>query len=169
MEVRLRDGSAVLVRPIRPEDKALLVAGHRRLSEETVRRRFLTAKPRLTSAELRYLTEVDGDDHVALVAVPVDHPDAIVAVGRFVRDRDDPEIAEFAIVVGDHYQRRGLGTALGRLLAAEAEAHGLKRFTATTLSDNVAVRRLIETISERLVFDRTGGGGVREVVLELAA
>jgi RimJ/RimL family protein N-acetyltransferase len=144
------------------------VTGHRRLSEETVRRRFLTAKPRLSSTELRYLTEVDGADHVALIAVPVEHPDAIVAVGRFVRDRDDPEMAEFAIVVGDPYQGRGLGTELARLLVDEALAHGVHRFTATMLSDNVPIRRLIEHMSQRLTFE-PASGGVSQVFADLAA
>ena len=156
------------IRPIEPTDKEALAAGLGRLSDETVRWRFLTPKPRLSAAELRYLTEIDGHDHVAYVAVPDEHPDWIVAVGRFVRDREDPSSAEFAIVVGDAYQRRGLGSALARSLIEAAREHGVARFTATSLSDNVAVRRLIATISEHLVYDRHSSG-IDEVVLDIAA
>ena len=168
MELRLRDGSRVEVRPIRPDDKELLEDGYSHLSAETVRRRFLTAKPRLSSSELRYLTEVDGDRHVAFVAVPTDGPATIVAVGRFVRDVADPSCAEFAIVVGDRYQRLGLGTHLARLLAAEARSRGVRRFTALVLADNVAVQRLMATIGYGLT-DRGPAGAVHEVVAELAA
>ena len=168
MELRLRDGSRVEIRPIRPDDKELLADGYSHLSPETQRRRFLTAKPRLSSSDLRYLTEVDGERHVALVAVPADGPDAILAVGRFVRDARDPASAEFAIVVADQYQGRGLGRELARLLAAEARSRGIRRFTAVVLADNVAVRRLMATIGYGLA-DRRPAGGVHEVVAELAA
>ena len=168
MQVVLKDGARVRIRPIRPDDKPLLAAAHGRLSPETVHRRFLAAKPRLTQAELRYLTEVDGHDHVALVAVPEDDPSRIIAVGRFIRDPADPELAEFAIVVGDPYQRRGLGTALARSLAEEARGRGIRRLRAITLPENVAARRLIATITRGLADERTSQGA-REVIAALAA
>ena len=59
----------VLIRPIRPGDAPLLAAAHASLSPETVRLRYLAPKPRLTAGELRYLTEVDGIDHVAFIAL----------------------------------------------------------------------------------------------------
>jgi acyl-CoA reductase-like NAD-dependent aldehyde dehydrogenase len=62
-------GERVLIRPIEPGDKEKLVNGLRQLSEDSTPRRFLAAKPRFTTAELRYLTEVDGVNHIALVAV----------------------------------------------------------------------------------------------------
>jgi RimJ/RimL family protein N-acetyltransferase len=168
MIVTLRDGTRVLIRHIRPEDKAAFAEAFLRLSDETRRLRFLVPKPRLTSTELRYFTEVDRSSHVALVAVLAEEPGAIIAVGRFVRLVEDPMTAEFAIVVGDAYQSRGLGTELAQRLSAEARLRGVRRFTATILSENVAVRRLLEHISAGL-----GGaahrGGVQELVAELAA
>src|SRR5436190_14465111 len=91
---RLKDGTEVLIRPIRPDDKRTLAKAHSLLSPETVQRRFLAPKPRLSSADLRYLTEVDGNDHVALVAVLAERPEWLVGVGRFVRLPEDPETAE---------------------------------------------------------------------------
>ena len=64
---RLPDGAPILIRPIRADDKRMLENGLRHLSEESVQRRFLTPKSSFSRAELRYLTEVDGRDHVALV------------------------------------------------------------------------------------------------------
>jgi acetyltransferase len=164
----LRDGTAVEIRPIRADDKARLAAGHARLSPETQRRRYLTAKPRLTAGDLRYLTEVDGHDHVALVAVLPQQPDFIVAVGRFVRLAGDPEAAEFAIVVGDELQGLGLGSQLAELLAQRAAAEGVKRFTATTEVDNDPAQRLIARISNHLSYDHSTGP-LREIAAELAA
>jgi acetyltransferase len=168
MGIRLRDGTVVEIRPIRADDKGRLAAGHARLSPESQRRRYLAAKPRLTANDLRYLTEVDGHDHVALIAVLAERPELIVGVGRFVRLAEDPEAAEFAIVVGDEIQGQGLGGLLAELLAERAVAEGVKRFTATTEADNEPAQRLIRRISNHLAYDHRTGS-LREVVVDLAA
>jgi len=157
----------ILFRHIRPDDKGRLSVALGRLSPESRRRRFLMPKPRFSSSELRYLTEIDGFDHVAIVAVSAEDPDVFYGVARFVRLTDDPETAEAAIVVADALQGQGLGRELGRRLADEARERGVKRFTASLLSDNVAARRLFAAISERLDFRRDGV--VEELVAELVA
>jgi RimJ/RimL family protein N-acetyltransferase len=154
-----------VIRPIEPGDKERLVNGLRQLSEESIRKRFLAAKPRFTKAELRYLTEVDGINHIALVAL---EDDQLVAVARCVRLPDRPGTAEMAIVVGDPWQGQGLGTALTHALADAAVAVGIRRFAATMLGDNEAARRLMRTFSRRLEEARVAGG-LREVTVELAA
>jgi RimJ/RimL family protein N-acetyltransferase len=165
---QLDGGDRVLIRPIEPGDKERLVNGLRQLSEESIRKRFLAAKPRFSRAELRYLTEIDGVNHIALVAVLERDPDQLVAVARCVRLPDRHDTAEMAIVVGDPWQAQGLGRELARRLADAALAAGIRRFAATMLGDNEAARRLMRTFSRRL----EGGAvsdGVREVLVELAA
>ena len=168
MVFELEDGGRAIVRPIEPGDKERLVNGLRQLSEESIRKRFLAAKPRFSQAELRYLTEVDGINHIALVAVLEDDPDQLVAVARCVRLPDRPGTAEMAIVVGDPWQGQGLGRALAQRLADAALAVGIRRFAATMLGDNEAARRLMRTFARRLEEGRVAGG-LREVVVELAA
>lgn len=168
MKRTLRDGSPVIVRPIVATDKQALAAGLELLSPETVRRRFLGPKRHFTSAELRYLTEVDGHDHVALVATSVDDPANIVAVGRWVRLPGEPETAEFAIVVGDELQGKGLGSLLADELAATAKTRGVTRFTASTLADNAAIVAVMERLSDHLER-RHRGLGVSDVAFDLAA
>jgi RimJ/RimL family protein N-acetyltransferase len=158
----------MLLRPIEAADKDRLSVALGRLSQETIRRRFLAAKPRFSSGELRYLTEIDGRNHLALAAFPAGDPETIVGVARCVRLPDAPDTAEFAIVIGDAFQGRGLGTLLARELAAAARAAGIRRFAATMLGDNVAVRRLMSTISAHLELERVEDG-VREVIVDLAA
>lgn len=168
MERALKDGSVVNVRPIAATDKQALSTGLEHLSPETVRRRFLGPKRRFTTGELRYLTEVDGHHHVALVAEPVDEPGSVVAVGRWVRLVDEPETAEFAIVVGDHLQGKGLGGLLADELATTAKAEGITRFTASAFADNVAIVAVMERLSAHL--DRRHPGlGLAEVTFDLAA
>jgi RimJ/RimL family protein N-acetyltransferase len=164
----LEGGERVLIRPIEPGDKERLVNGLRQLSEESIRKRFLAAKPRFSRSELRYLTEIDGVNHIALVAVLERDPDQLVAVARCVRLPDRHDTAEMAIVIGDPWQTQGLGRELAQRLADAALAAGIRRFAATILGDNEAARRLMRTFSRRL---ETGivAGGVREVLVELAA
>jgi GNAT superfamily N-acetyltransferase len=166
---RLSDGTEVLVRDIRPADKALLAAGHARLSEASRFRRFLSPKPSLSAAELRYLTEVDGVDHYAAVAVLADRWDGdIIAVARWVRLAHEPSGAEAAIVVCDDYQSKGLGTALARLLADTARRRGIARIHASIHADNVRALKLMGVIAARL--DGSGPSfGVRDLTAELAA
>src|SRR3954470_15776602 len=155
---------SVIIRPIRPEDREALEAAHGRLSPESVRRRYLSPKPRLNGRELTYLTEVDGVDHVAFVAM---QGDELVGVGRWVRLDEDPTTAEAAIIVADEHQGRGLGRRLGTALADAAVERGVRRFTAVLLSDNVVAHRLFRSISQRL--ESRHQGGLRELVAELPA
>ncbi len=167
MVVRLTDGTRVVIRPIRPSDRELLERSRGRFSDESLRRRFLGPKPRLTTTELRYLTEVDGDSHYAVVAVALDDLEAIVGVARFVKLLDEPGTAEAAIIVSDELQGRGLGKRLAHELADAARDRGVRRFRASMLSDNKAALALMRTLSDRL--DSHYEEGYREVVTDLAA
>ena len=159
----------MVVRPIRPGDKPLLSDGLRRLSDDSVQRRFLTPKRSFSGSELRYLTEINAVDHVALVAEdPADPVRRLIAVGRFVRLAEDPEAAEVAIVVADNWQGRGLGSLVGGHLAHAARNRGIKRFTATMAADNRAAHRLMARLTSHLE-QRHAGGGVDELVLDLAS
>ena len=160
---RLSDGRAFVLRPIGPDDKARLSASHARLSEESVRWRFLAAKPALSRADLRYLTEVDGVDHIAIVAVAADDPDRLVAVARCIRLAQRPEVAEWAIVVGDELQGLGLGGRLARTLAEEAAQVGIRSFTATLFGENQPIQGLMRSFLGEL-----HGGWKGDGVVELA-
>jgi RimJ/RimL family protein N-acetyltransferase len=166
---RLPDGAPILIRPIRADDKRMLETGLRHLSEKSVQRRFLTPKSSFSRAELRYLTEVNGRDHVALVVeYPAEPVRRLIAVGRFVRVTGQPDAAEVAVTVADDWQGRRVGSTLGRLLAEEARHLGIRRFTATMAAENVPAHRLMRKLTHHLE-QRGAGHGVDELVLELAA
>lgn len=168
----LNDGRTVGLRPVRPDDAWRIQAHHEGLSDQSRYQRFLGAKPHLSEADARYLADVDGCDHFALVATQPAHAGAhadaaIVAVARFVRDPGDPRVAEFAIVVSDAYQRQGLARALMERLAAAAQQRGIKRFRASLLPDNVAIRTLMEHLADGPVTVLRQGP-VLELEIELA-
>ena len=166
MVTRLPDTTPLIVRPIRADDKALLVSGLARMSPASRQARFLAPKPRFTLAELRYLTEVDGVDHVAYIALRADAPRELVAVGRMVRHRDDPRAAEIAIAVCDAFHRRGIGTLLGDILATAARDRDIRYLTATMAADNTAAHRLFNRMST-LLHERHDDG-VDELWADLA-
>jgi RimJ/RimL family protein N-acetyltransferase len=147
--VTLRDGSAVRIRPVHSADAALVADGFARLSLRSRQLRFLTAKKQLSSAELRYFTDVDHHDHEALVAVsPADGRG--VGIARYIRHADDPHAAEIAVTIVDDWQRRGLGTELAAQLSGRARSEGIRRFTALVAEDNVAVARMLRSTNARL-------------------
>ena len=152
----------LLIRPIVPEDKALLVAGLRALSPEAAMKRFLSPKVSFSAAELRYLTEVDQHDHIAYVMLSGDQ---LVAVARCVRV--GPDVADVAVVVGDPWQGRGLGRRLINLLAARAAEEGITRFAGTMLADNRQALRLMRGFGTPLERDEISFG-VREVVTRIS-
>jgi len=149
------------MRPIAPVDKDRLQAGVAALSPESAYARFLTGKSSLTAAELRYLTEVDGVDHIALVVL---HGTELVAVGRIVRDQTRPDTAELAVLVCDEWQRRGIGRTLARELTLRS---GVDRVAGTMLATNRAALALMRGIGP-LEYSAISGG-VREVIARVPA
>jgi RimJ/RimL family protein N-acetyltransferase len=162
-QVVLRDGSAVLIRPVRSTDASLLADGFARLSERSRRLRFLGRKNTLTEADLRYFTDVDHHDHEALGAV--DHVrGGGVGIARYVRDREDPGAAEIAVTIVDDWQGRGLGTELLARLSDRACQEGIHRFTALVAADNAAVAGLLRSSGAGLV---RRGSGTAEYEIDL--
>jgi RimJ/RimL family protein N-acetyltransferase len=140
--VTLRDGSHMYLRPVLPGDNERTVHGPVQFSSETLYRRFQSMqKP--TPALMSYLFEVDYVDH--FVWVLTDGPDGpVVADGRFVREGPDADVAEVAFIVGDDYQGRGIGTFLMDALAVAARSDGVHKFSARVLSDNYAMRAILD-------------------------
>jgi GNAT superfamily N-acetyltransferase len=142
----LRDGSHVVIRPLRRGDCPALAAAFERLGEQSRYRRFLGPMPTLTDLQLRHLTDVDQRDHVALAAIDTTFGSGIVGVGRFIRVADDD--VEPALAVVDDWQARGLGTVLLGALVDAARAQGVRRFRAYVLADNADALRLLSTIGQ---------------------
>jgi GNAT superfamily N-acetyltransferase len=164
VSVELRDGARVEIRPLGPADKRGLAAGFERLSELSRYRRFLSPTAHLTDRQLAYLTDIDHRDHEALVAVDPDTRDGL-GVARYVRSNARSDEAEAAVAVADDWQRRGLGTALLRHLAARARDEGIVRFTALISADNAPMRHMLDSLGPAEL--QQAGGGAIEVSLRI--
>jgi GNAT superfamily N-acetyltransferase len=140
--VQLRDGAAVILRPVNPSDGPLLAEGFARLSAESRRLRFLGVKKELSAMEVRYFTDVDHFDHEAIGAIGASDGRG-VGIARYVRNFADPHRADVAVTVIDEWQRRGLGAALLAALSGCASRRGIRQFSAVVAGDNVAVVRLL--------------------------
>jgi RimJ/RimL family protein N-acetyltransferase len=153
-ELTIRDGSLVLVRPLRPTDRRVLAAAVLALSDDTRYKRFASPKPRLTERDLDHLLDLDHHDREALVAYePITGRG--LAVVRYARTPDDAEAVEIAATVVDDWQGRGLGGALVDVLAEHARRHGFRRLRATVLADNRASLAMLRGRG----FARSGGDG----------
>ena len=144
--VILPDGTGLHVRPIRPDDEPRLARFHAGLSDRSVYQRYFRPIPlaqRVRHARLSRLCFADFRTEIPLVVVrsPERADEEILAVGRLHRDPDRPE-AEFALVVADAWQRRGVGERLLARLEDAARAVGCTRLSGTLLAENLPMQRL---------------------------
>jgi len=130
--VVLGDGDTGYIRPLTPADQDDLLDFHQRQSHDSVYRRFFSAKPTLTKAELTHFTTVDMVDRAALAVYLRDEFIAWASYERWTGRNE----AEAAFMVDDQHHGRGIATLLLEHLAAIARSNGIERFTAEVLADN---------------------------------
>ncbi|MEM6296584.1 MAG: GNAT family N-acetyltransferase, partial [Myxococcota bacterium] len=168
-DVQLGDDLTVRLRLIRPEDRERLQEGLRRLSPQSQYLRFFSPKPRLTEAELSYLTELDQWSHFAIGAVRLDADGAEgegVGVARFIRLPEDERVAEPAIAVVDAAQGKGVGGLLMRRLSAAALERDVQAFRSEFLATNDGARELFKAMSDVVTFSPDGTVAVAEYPLD---
>ena len=169
---KMKDGTPITVRPIRPEDEPLMVDFHHSLSEESVYLRYfhmIALDQRVAHERLIRICFNDFDREIALVAEHKDKKTGqrkILGVGRLSKE-PGTNTAQFSIVVIDRYQRRGLGTELLRRLVQIGREEKLKRITADILPENLGM----QAVSEKLKFKlkNTAGEGMVRAELVLSA
>ena len=147
--IRLRDGTAATLRPLAAGDRALIADVFERLSPRSRFLRFFTPVPRLPKRTLDALMDVDGVDHVALIAL---HEGRCVGVVRAVRDRDDRSLAHLGLTVVDAYQGRGLGRALLAAIRDAAADRGVRALVLDVHPENDVMQRLMRSLGVSLAF-----------------
>jgi GNAT superfamily N-acetyltransferase len=136
VEDTVRDGQAIVIRAIRPDDKERLREHARGLSSESVYHRFMAYKRELSDEDLRRFTELDFDQHVGIVAIVSEEGrEHIVGIGRYFRTSKERGEAAFSVI--DKHQGRGIGTLLLVHLSRIARRKGIQEFEADVLGDNV--------------------------------
>ena len=144
---KLKDGSDVLIHIGNTCDKACLARAFDKLSVRSRHMRFFSPINRLSDAQLTYLTEVDGVNHVVLVAlVNAGHQLAGIGIGRYIRNKQESGIAEFAITVSDQYQGLGVGSLLLDSMIDHASENHVQILRGYVLSEN---RPMIQMLKRR--------------------
>lgn len=147
------DGHTVTIRPIKPEDAGLAVKFVRELSPETRYLRFMNTMRELPPAMVARLTQIDYDREMAFVAtIEEDGQESEVGVCRYATNPDG-ESCEFAIVVTDQWQHRGLAHKLMSVLIETARAKGLEAMHGVFLSSNERMLAFVQSLGFVLATD----------------
>ena len=147
-----RNGSALAIRPIRPDDEARMVRFHHSLSDRSVYLRyfhFLNLDARTAHDRLAQVCHVDYARERVLVAESGDGE--IVAVGRLTRDEPTDD-SEFALLVSDAWQDRGIGSELLRRLVQLAREVGIHRVVGDILSENQGMQEVCRALGFELKY-----------------
>ena len=138
----MRGGTSIEIRALKPADRDELLGAVRRMSDQSIYRRFFSPKQTFTDQEVAYYLNVDFVNHVALVAVLQDGRPAIVGGTRYIVS--EPGRAEVAFAVDDAHQGQGIGALLMKHLAVIARQSGLKELFAEVLPNNMAMLKVFE-------------------------
>ncbi len=168
VDLTLRGGGRVRIRPIVAEDKDHPLAGLDQLTPLSRYRRFFSRISTLSTTMLAELTELDYDDRFAWVALDLDEPEPRepeprepepggVGVARYIRLNADCSAAEVAIAVVNDRHRRGIGTLLLEIIALTAREHGTKRLVASVLVDNEPMTKLSRNQGAAFYADPAAG------------
>jgi len=159
----------VTIRPIRPEDEPLMVKFHKTLSDRSVYLRYfgiLSLEKRIMHERLRRVCFIDYDREMALV-VDLRNRDGshrILGVGRLIKEHAKNE-AEFAILISDAWQGKGLGSELLKLLVQIGRKERLQRIVGHISPENATMKRVSEEVGFRLRFDQANNEWFAEIKL----
>jgi acetyltransferase len=118
----------------------------------------------LSPKMLKQMTEIDYHNQMAMIAVtPSHHYDVQIAVGRYVV-YPNGEDCEFAIAVSDGWQKKGIATALMRLLIEAARERGLKRMIGEVLTSNSKMLHFVRSLGFRIATDPADPRQIRAIL-----
>jgi GNAT superfamily N-acetyltransferase len=141
----LRDGTCVKVRRIRAEDAAALQRLVGRSSDRSIQLRFFGPLKKLSDEMAKRFADIDGKDRFAVVALDPQDQGEIVAVVRYGRE-EGTDNAEYAALVEDRFQGRGLGIGLTRHLIDAARANGIRHLHAMVMRENIGMLSLLRSL-----------------------
>jgi hypothetical protein len=144
------NGKKFFFRPIIPSDKVFIKFGFKELSAKSRYLRFFAHQNELSEEQLEFFSEVDGKKHIAWGVMDVTDFGAVPAgIGRFVRLKEDPTMAEVAITIVDAYQRMGLGRTMIAILNLVGYQLGIRTFRYHVLPENMGILESLNPMSER--------------------
>ena len=163
----LRDGTRIVIRPIRPDDRQIEQDFVHNLSDESRYFRFFNALRDLSETALTRFTQVNYDKEMALIAVICENGhETEIGVARYAINPDGRS-CEFAIAVADAWQRKGIGSKLMYSLMDAARSRRLETMEGWVLSANARMLALVDGLGFA-VDANAGDPSLRHVVKNLA-
>jgi acyl-CoA hydrolase/RimJ/RimL family protein N-acetyltransferase len=146
----LPNGTEILLRPIKPTDERLEQEFLYSLSDETIYRRFFSSMGAWPHERVQYYTTIDYDTQMAIIAVVQENgEERMIGVGRYIRERNS-DMAELALVVGDDWQGKGVGTLLHSYLTQIARSRNVGGFKAEILQDNKRALHVFSKMGQKV-------------------
>ncbi len=139
----LRDGTPVVLRPMRPGDVPFVLEMHDRVSAEALYFRYLHPY-HPTVEEIDRLARMEEKEGAAFVAVTQEPVERVIGVALYCIEQENPTVAEPAFLVEDQFQGQGVGQALAQLMVGHASENGVRAFDALVHSANRKMMRLFE-------------------------
>ena len=153
----LSDGEHVIIRPIRPEDEKKIAEFHQTLSEESVYFRYFHSVKLDTRVAHERLTRICFIDYDREIALVIEHEGKngaeIIGAGRLSKSHEGINQAEFAMLITDGYQRKGLGTETLKRLVDVGRHEKIDTIVAQILPENTAMQRVCEKVGFEIEFD----------------
>ena len=148
----LPDGTEIVIRPLHPEDRALITQGFELLGPDSRYQRYFTHKQSLGDDDLRFLDEPQGGQQraVGMAAWDEEGHERPIGIARYVRLAEGSDVAEAAITIIDNMHGKGLGKLLMRKLCEAAYRDGVRTFRARVLTDNIAAIRLMRWVDPEM-------------------
>lgn len=156
-KTKLKDGTNVLIRTVNPCDEQCISDGFDRLSARSRHLRFFSPINKLSDAQLTYLTDVDNVNHVVIAAAEAAGGDPTgIGLARYIRLKQESDIAEFAVSITDDYQGRGVGAILLDLLIEHAKENCIRILRGYVLNSNKPMITLLERRDAKRIMDEDG-------------
>jgi len=147
----LKNNTSVWIRPIKADDKLALYEAYENLSKHSRFMRFFSTPSHLSNKLLKYLTEVDSYNHIALIAY-IQNPEKGIGVVRCIRLQENLKIAEIAVTVADEYQRQGLGRILVDELKQIAMQKGIQILRAYVHPENTKLKNVFKKLGSEFKY-----------------
>ena len=157
---RLKDGTEVLLRPVRPEDEPMLLNLFEGLSEQTMIERFFSPIKDMTHEMLVRFCNIDYDREIAIVAyLKEGESGRIIGISDIIIDQNMQ--SQFAVLIHDEYQGRGLGRKLIDTLIGIAQERGLSAINGVVLTENTRMLKLLRLLGFKTSHGAFGTTDVR--------
>ncbi|MCI0454663.1 MAG: bifunctional acetate--CoA ligase family protein/GNAT family N-acetyltransferase [Candidatus Dadabacteria bacterium] len=161
----LTDGTPLLLRPIKPEDEGMMIELFKTFSDTTILFRFFQILKSMSHEQIARYTQIDYDRDMAIVAVEESvEKDRILGVGRLTY-YPNLESSEFSVVVGDPWQRKGLGTKLLHMCISIAKEKGVRLLWGDIMAENERMINLCKKLGFNVSWQH--GQGIARATMEL--